>query len=57
MEQTISLLHEEGVGAKIFVGGAVLTADYAHRMGADYYAKDAQEAVRIMKKVQQVKEG
>jgi 5-methyltetrahydrofolate--homocysteine methyltransferase len=33
------------------VGGAVLTEEYAKSMGADYYAKDAKEAVEIAKKV------
>ena len=33
------------------VGGAVLTADYAAQIGADYYAKDAKQAVDIAKEV------
>ena len=33
------------------VGGAVLTPDYALKIGADYYAKDAKESVDIAKKV------
>lgn len=45
MEQTIKLLHDEKVDCKIFVGGAVLTKDYAMRIGADYYCKDAKESV------------
>ena len=32
---------------KIFVGGAVLNQEYANMIKADYYAKDAQEAVKI----------
>lgn len=47
MEQTIALLHEQVPGAAVFVGGAVLTADYAREIGADYYGKDAAEAARI----------
>ena len=31
---------------KIVVGGAVLTKDYADKIGADKYAKDAMEGVR-----------
>ena len=46
MEKTIKLLHEQ-TDAKVFVGGAVLTKDYAKRINADYYAKDAMESVRI----------
>ena len=33
------------------VGGAVLTEDYARQIGADYYARDAKEAVDIAKEV------
>ncbi len=51
MEQTITLLKQEGVDCKICVGGAVLTPEYAQKMGSDYYAKDANEAVTIAKKV------
>ena len=47
MEQTIALLHEQVPGTAVFVGGAVLTADYARVIGADYYGKDAAEAARI----------
>ena len=36
MEQTIALLHEQVPGTAVFVGGAVLTADYAREIGADY---------------------
>lgn len=46
MEKTIALLHEN-TDAKVFVGGAVLTRNYAKTIGADYYAKDAMESVRI----------
>lgn len=46
MEKTIKLLHDN-TSAKIFVGGAVLTRDYAKMINADFYAKDAMESVRI----------
>jgi 5-methyltetrahydrofolate--homocysteine methyltransferase len=46
MEKTIKLLHEN-TDAKVFVGGAVLTKDYAKMINADWYAKDAMESVRI----------
>ncbi|MBR3737869.1 MAG: homocysteine S-methyltransferase family protein [Eubacterium sp.] len=49
MEKTIKLLHEQ-TDAKVFVGGAVLTRDYAKMINADYYAKDAMESVRIAQK-------
>ena len=47
MEETIALLHEQLPQCKVFVGGAVLTADYAQQIGADFYAKDAAESARI----------
>lgn len=47
MEQTIELLHEKAPDVKIMVGGAVLTAEYAETIGADWYAKDAAESARI----------
>lgn len=46
MEEAIKQLRKEAPWCKILVGGAVLTKDYAERIGADYYAKDAMEAVR-----------
>ena len=46
MEETIKLLREEGLDAKVCVGGAVLTQEYADMIGADKYAKDAMETVR-----------
>lgn len=51
MENTIKLIRENGLDCKIMVGGAVLTPDYALKIGADYYAKDAKESVDIAKKV------
>lgn len=46
MEKAIRLLHDN-TNAKVFVGGAVLTRDYAKMINADWYAKDAMESVRI----------
>ncbi len=55
MEKTIELLHNElgkiGRTCKIMAGGAVLTADYATKIGADYYAKDAMTSIAIAKEV------
>lgn len=51
MEETIKLLKKNHVSAKIVVGGAVLTPEYAEQIGADFYAKDARETVEIAKKV------
>ncbi len=46
MEETIAALRASAPWCKIVVGGAVLTADYAARIGADHYAADAMETVR-----------
>lgn len=46
MEETIKLLREKAPSTKIVVGGAVLNKDYANKIGADKYAKDAMETVR-----------
>ncbi|MBQ8904531.1 MAG: corrinoid protein, partial [Oscillospiraceae bacterium] len=51
MEDTIKLIKENKLDCRIVVGGAVLTADYAEKIGADFYAKDAKETVDIAKKV------
>ncbi len=51
MEDTIKLIKENNLDCKTVVGGAVLTADYAEKIGADFYAKDAKETVDIAKKV------
>ena len=51
MEETISQLAKENLVCKVMVGGAVLTPDYALKIGADYYAKDAKKAVDIAKEV------
>ena len=51
MEKTIALLHENRVPVKIMVGGAVLTPEYAKKIGADYYAKDAKESVDIARQI------
>lgn len=51
MENTIKLLHERCPWCRTVVGGAVLTADYAEQIGADFYAKDAKETVDIARKV------
>lgn len=51
MENTIKLLRKNNVDCKIMVGGAVLTPEYAEKIGADYYARDAKESCDIAKKV------
>lgn len=51
MAQTIALLHTELPQCKVVVGGAVLTAEYAARIGADCYARDAMETVRYAESI------
>ena len=51
MEETIKLLRESAPFAKIVVGGAVLTQEYADMIGADAYAKDAMGAVRYVESI------
>ena len=46
MEETIKLLRTQAPWAKVIVGGAVLTQEYADSIGADYYAGDAMATVR-----------
>ena len=59
MEDTIKLIRStealqnpDGTSrVKVFVGGAVLTEDYAMKIGADYYCRDAKESVDTAKRV------
>lgn len=46
MEETIRQLRQAAPWCKVVVGGAVLTKEYADKIGADAYAKDAMETVR-----------
>ncbi len=51
MAETIRQAKAAGLAAKTFVGGAVVTQEYADSIGADFYAKDAMQSVRIAEKV------
>ena len=51
MEKTIKLLRQNKLNCKIIVGGAVLTEDYAQKIDADHYAKDAMGAVRYAQEI------
>jgi 5-methyltetrahydrofolate--homocysteine methyltransferase len=48
MKATIAILREACPGVRVIVGGAVMTPSLAEYVGADHYAKDAMEAVRIL---------
>ena len=49
MEETIAALRAAKLDCKIMVGGAVLTPEYAEKIGADWYAKDAKRSADIAK--------
>lgn len=51
MEETVKLIKENAPWCKTVVGGAVLTQDYADKIGADKYAADAMETVRYAETV------
>ncbi len=51
MEDTVKALKEAKADCKIMVGGAVLTPEYAEKIGADFYAKDAKMSADIAKAV------
>jgi 5-methyltetrahydrofolate--homocysteine methyltransferase len=51
MEKTIRELREAAPCCKIMCGGAVLTEEYARRIGADCYVKDAMASVRYAQEV------
>lgn len=51
MEETIRLIHEKLPDSRVVVGGAVLNQEYADMIGADFYAKDAMQAVYYAQKI------
>ena len=51
MEETIALLRKVKPEIKIVVGGAVLTPEYAEKIGADFYAKDAKATVDAARQI------
>ncbi len=51
MEETVIALRKANADCKIMVGGAVLTPEYAKKIGADFYSKDAKMSVDIAKEV------
>ncbi len=51
MEETIKLLRQECPQTKVCVGGAVMTQEYADKIGADFYGKDAMDTVRYALKL------
>lgn len=51
MKAVVDYAKEKNCTAKIMIGGAVITEDYKEQIGADGYAKDAAEAVRVVQKI------
>ena len=51
MKLVIEYAKMQKVQAKIMVGGAVVTSEYAKEIGADGYSADAAEAVRVAKQL------
>ncbi|MBQ7841674.1 MAG: homocysteine S-methyltransferase family protein [Lachnospiraceae bacterium] len=51
MKTVVELAKERNVSAKIIIGGAVITQEYADEIHADGYAKDAADTVRVAKKL------
>lgn len=49
MKHVIDYAKEQHIDAKVMIGGAVITQEYADEIGADAYSKDAAEAVRVAK--------
>jgi len=54
MRHVVNYAKEQGVTAKIMIGGAVITQDYADEIGADGYSKDAAEAVKLAQRLLQL---
>lgn len=51
MKQVIDLAKQEGIEAKVMIGGAVITQDYADEIGADGYSRDAADAVKLAQRL------
>ena len=51
MAETVALLRDKAPNVKIMVGGAVLTEEYANKLGADFYGKDGMAAVRFAESI------
>ncbi|WP_026652211.1 homocysteine S-methyltransferase family protein [Butyrivibrio proteoclasticus] len=54
MKNVVELARKEELKAKIIIGGAVVTEDYAFEIGADGYSSDAADAVRVVKKILEI---
>lgn len=51
MREVVDFARQEGITAKIMIGGAVTTQEYAVEIHADGYSKDAAEAVKLARRL------
>ena len=51
MKKVVDYARECNIDAKIMIGGAVITQEFAEEIGADGYSRDAAEAVKVAKKL------
>ncbi len=51
MRHVVDYAKEREIQAKIIIGGAVITEEYAREIGADGYSKDAADAVKLTQKL------
>lgn len=56
MKRVVDYAKEKQVNAKVMIGGAVITQDYADEIGADGYSKDAADAVKVAKQLLGIEE-
>lgn len=57
MGEVVQLAGKKGLRAKIMIGGAVITSEYAREIGADGYSGDAASAVRLARKLTGLEDG
>ena len=55
MKHVIGYAKEKNVDAKVIIGGAVITQEYADEIGADGYSKDAADAVKLTQRILNIK--
>ena len=53
MKDVVELCKEKGCTSKVIIGGACITQSFADEIGADGYSKDAADAVKLAKRLNQ----
>lgn len=56
MRHVIDYAKSQKINAKIIVGGAVITQEYADEIGADGYSRDAADAVKLTRRILKMEE-